>query len=106
MLADGDLAAADIDVGVAERGDQLRNGDVVGFELLRIGVDVELFGRAAPTVDLNHARNRQQAPRDDLVLQGAQIGQAEMRRSDDLIAIDFADQAGLLDRAAPDCPAG
>jgi len=56
--------------------------------------------------DLHHARNRQEAPGDDVVLKCAQIGQAEMRRADELVAIDFADQARLLDFARPDCPAG
>ena len=35
LLADRDLAAADIDVGIAERGDQLGHRDIVGFQLLR-----------------------------------------------------------------------
>ena len=35
LLTDRDLAAADIDVGVAERGDELGNRDVVGLELLQ-----------------------------------------------------------------------
>jgi hypothetical protein len=97
LLADGDFAAADIDVGVAERGDQLRNGDVVGFELLRIGVDIELLGGAAPAIDLDHAGNGEQAAGDDVILQGAEIGQAEMRWPLDLVAVDLADQARLLD---------
>ena len=48
LLADSDLAAADIDVGVAERADDLRQRDAVGVELVEIDVDVVLLGRAAP----------------------------------------------------------
>jgi len=58
LLANRNLAAADIDVGVAERRDELRNGDVVGLELLQVGIDIELLGGAAPGVDLHDARNR------------------------------------------------
>src|SRR3984885_23974 len=97
LLPDRDLTPADIDVGIAERGDELGDRDVVGFQLLQIGIDIELLGRAAPCVDLHHARNRQEAPGHDVILQRAQIGQAEMRGTDDLIAIDFADQTRLLD---------
>ena len=96
LLTDRDLAAADIDVGIAERGDELRNRNVVGFQLSEIGVDIELLGGAAPTVDLHHAGNGEKTPGDDIVLQCPQIGQPEMRRTDDLIAIDLTDQAGLL----------
>ena len=35
LLADRDLAAADVDVRVAERAQELRHGDVVGLELAR-----------------------------------------------------------------------
>src|SRR6516225_3811334 len=97
LLPDRDFAAADIDVGVSERGNKLRHSDIVRFELLQVGVDIELFGGSAPGIDLGHAGNSEQAARDDIVLQGAQIGQPEMRRPDDLVAVDFADQARCLD---------
>src|SRR3984885_8232833 len=97
LLPDRDLTTADIDVGVTERGDELRDRDVVGFQLLQIGIDIELLGHAAPGVDLHHTRNRQEAPGDDVIFQRAQIGQAEMRGTDELIAIDFPDQTRLLD---------
>ena len=48
LLADGDLAAADIDIGVAERADDLRYRDVIGVEFVEIDVDIVLLGRAAP----------------------------------------------------------
>ena len=34
---------------------------------------------------------------DDVILQRPQIGQAEMRGTDELVAVDLADQTGLLD---------
>jgi len=39
--------AANVDVGVSERGDDLRNRDVIRLQLPQIHVDIEL-GRARP----------------------------------------------------------
>ena len=96
LLSDRDLTAADIDVGVAERRNELRDRDVVGFQLLQIGIDIELLGGATPGVDLHDAGNRQETTSDDVILQCPQIGQSKMRRTDELVAVDFANQAGLL----------
>ena len=71
--------------------------DVVGVELVQIDLDLEFLGGAAPGVDLHDARDGQKPALQDPILDGAQIGQPEMRRPDDLIAIDFADQARALD---------
>src|SRR5258708_13778403 len=57
LLSDRDLTAPDIDVCVTERGNQLRDGDIVGFELLRIRFHAELFCRSAPTADLDYPPN-------------------------------------------------
>src|ERR1700730_2979728 len=97
LLADRDLASADINVGVAERRHELRHGDVVSLELLQVGIDIELLGGAAPGVDLHHAGNGHETAGDHVVLQRPQIGQAEIGRADQLIAVDLADQTGLLD---------
>src|SRR5262249_37443640 len=97
LLTDGDFPAADIDVAVPKRADQLRHRDVVGLELLQVGIDIELFGGAAPGIDLRHSRNGEQAARHHVVLQRAQVSQPEVRRPDDLVAIDLADQARRLD---------
>src|ERR1700678_1096540 len=40
LLPDRDLAAADIDVGVAERGNQLRYRNIVGFKFSEIRIDI------------------------------------------------------------------
>ena len=55
LLAEIDGAAADIDIGVAERADHLRQRDIVGVEFVQIDVDVIFFGRAAPGIDLHDA---------------------------------------------------
>ena len=48
LLPDGDLAAPDIDVGIAQSGNDLRYRDVVSVEFVQIDIDVILLGRAAP----------------------------------------------------------
>ena len=97
LLADIDGAAADIDVGVADRGQHLRQRHAVRVELVQIDFDLILFRGAAPGVHLHDARHGQQPALQDPVLDGAQIGQPEMRRPDNLIAVNFADQARSLD---------
>ena len=72
------------------------NGDIVGFQLSRSASTLNCFVVPPQRIDLHHAGNGQKTPGDDVVLQRPQIGQPEMRRADDLIAVDFADQAGLL----------
>ncbi len=97
LLANRNLAPADIDIGIAERLHQLRHRDVVGLELLQVGVDVELLGGATPGIDLDDARDRHQAPRHHIILQRPQIGQTEIGRAHQFVAVDLADQARLLD---------
>jgi hypothetical protein len=97
LLADGDLAAAHIDVGVAERGQKLRHRDVIRLEFVEIGLDFEFLCGSAPAVDRNHTLDRRQAPQRDPVLHGAQVGEPEVLGADDLVTVDLADQARLLD---------
>jgi hypothetical protein len=78
LLADADFASADVDVRVAQRGQDLRHGDVVGFQLVRVHLDLEFLGGAAPTVDGCDAGNGQQPARDNPILNRAQIGDSEM----------------------------
>src|SRR5262249_32742314 len=94
---DGDLAPANIDVGVAKCSYDLRNSNVVGIELIEVDLDVILFRGAAPGVHRHDARHRVQATGHDPILHGAQIGQTEIRRPDDLIAVYLAGEARLLD---------
>jgi hypothetical protein len=97
LLTDHDFAAADVDVRVAQGGNDLWNRDAVGIELVKIDVDIVSLGRTAPRIDLNDARHAEYSASRDPGLHGAQIGQPEMRRTDDLVAIDFADRARHLD---------
>ena len=96
LLAEVDRAPADVDVGVADRADDLRQGDVVGVEFVKIDFDVVFLGGSAPGVHLHHARHGEEAALEHPILHGAQIGQAEVRRPGELIAIDFPDQARPL----------
>ncbi len=97
LLAHIDRPAADIDVGVAERSDNLRQRNVVSVEFVQIDVDIVFLGRAAPSIYLNDPWDGQKAALHDPILDSAQIGQPEMRRPDHLITVNFADQAGGLD---------
>ncbi len=96
LLADIDRASAHIGIGVADRGQNLRKGDVVGVEFVEVDLDLVFFGGAAPGVDLNDAFDRQQAALHHPVLDGAKIGQPDMGRPNDLITIDLAHQARAL----------
>jgi len=69
----------------------------MGVELVEIDLDLVFLGGAAPGVDLDDPRNGQEPACQHPVLDGAQVGQPEMRRANDLIAIDLADQARGLD---------
>ena len=97
MLTEIDGTAAHIDIGVADRRDHLGQGDAISIELVEVDLDLELLGGAAPGVDLDDARNGQKPALQDPILDGAKIGQPDVRRSYDLVTIDFADQARALD---------
>jgi hypothetical protein len=101
MLADCltyvDGAAADIGIGIADGGGDLRQRDAVGFELVQIDFDLVLPGGAAPGIDLDDAGNRQHPALHDPVLDGAQIAQSEVRWADQLITVNLANQAGAKD---------
>ena len=97
LLANADFASAHVDVGVAQRGQDLGHGDAVGFELVRVHLDLEFLGGAAPTVDGCDAGNGQQPARHDPILNRAQIRDSEMLGADDLITIDFPGRAVRLD---------
>src|SRR5262249_20449109 len=86
LLAEVDRAPADVDVGVADRADDLRERDVVGVELVEIDFDVIFLRGAAPGVHLYHARHGEEPALEHPILHGAQIGQTEVRRADKLVA--------------------
>ena len=96
LLADIDAARADVHVRIADRGHELRQRDPVGLQLVEVGLDLVFLRGPAPGVDLHHAGNGEQAALQNPVLDGPEIGQAEMRGSFDLIAVNLADDAGGL----------
>src|SRR3984885_15906137 len=96
LLPHIDGTAADVDVGVADGADHLGQCQTVGFEFSRIDVDVIFLGGAAPGIDLHNAGHGKKPTLQDPILYRAQVAQPEVRRSDQLIAVDFADQAGRL----------
>src|SRR5262249_16194081 len=62
LLADGDLAPAHIDIGVAERADDLRDRDIVGVEFIEIDLNIVLLGRTAPGIYCDHPRRGEEEP--------------------------------------------
>src|SRR6516225_4869846 len=46
LLTDIDVPTPDIDVGVVDGADQLRDRDAIGVELVAIDLDFEFLGRA------------------------------------------------------------
>ena len=64
---------------------------------MRVHLDLEFLGGAAPTVDGGDAGNGQQPARHDPILNRAQIGDSEMLRTDHLVTIDFPGRAVRLD---------
>ncbi len=97
LLANGDFAPADIDIGVAQGGDDLRHRQAISFELVRMDIDIELLGRSAPTIDRHDTGNGQEPPGHDPILDRAKIRQPDMLVALHLIAENFAGSAVLLD---------
>src|SRR5215469_2868841 len=90
LLPYANFASANIEVRISRRSYNLRHRDVVGFQFVGIGLDLEFLRGTAPTVDRRNAGNRQQPACNHPVLHGTEIHESEMRRSDDLVAVDFS----------------
>src|SRR5580658_2817150 len=97
MVTNMYIAPTHVAVLVAARCWTSGTGYSVGFELMRVHLDLEFLRGAAPAVDGCDARNGQQSARHDPILSRAQIRDSEMLRADDLITIDFAGRAVSLD---------
>src|SRR5262249_24964918 len=82
LLTEINSTSPHIRIGIADRADHLRQGDVVGVELVQVDFDLEFFGGAAPRIHLHDAFDSQEAALHDPVLHGTKIGQAEARCSD------------------------
>src|SRR5712664_3514463 len=58
LLPEIDRSAADIEIGVADRGERLLQRDVVGVQPVKIDRDIVSLGGTTPGHDLDYARNR------------------------------------------------
>ena len=105
LLADADFAPADVDVRVAQGGQHLRHRDVVGFQFAEGPPRRRIPWSVPPqllTCTMPGMVNSRRAH--DPILNGAEIGQPEMLRTDHLVTIDFPGRAVLLDLWAPGRP--
>ena len=92
LRADIDGVAADIDVGIADRLQQLRQRQAVGDQLVEVDLQLVGLGLAAPAGDVDHAGHGAEAALQHPVLQRLQVEHAVVRRPDQPVAIDLADR--------------
>ena len=93
LAADIDGVAADIDVGIGHRLQQLRQRQAIGDQLVEIDLQLKRLGLAAPAGDIDHAGHGAEAALQHPVLQGFQVEHAVIGRSDQPVAEDLADRA-------------
>ena len=93
LRADIDGVAADIDVGIADRLQQLRQRQAVGDQLVEVDLQLIGLGPAAPAGDVDHAGHGAEAALQHPVLQRLQVQHAVVRRPRQPVAVDFADGA-------------
>src|SRR5262249_42618829 len=84
------IVGANIRVAVGNRCHHLRHGDVEGDELVRVEINVKLFGRPSETDYVNDARYLLELPFENPILRHLEIHQA-VTLSGELITVDFAD---------------
>ncbi len=97
LLANIDGVAADIDVGVADRLEQLRQRQTVGDELAEVDLDLIGLALATPPGDVDDPRHRAEAALENPVLNGLEVEHAVVRRADQTVAEDLADRAERRD---------
>ena len=93
LRADIDGVAADIDVGVADGLQHLRQRQPVGDQLVEIDLQLIGLGLAAPPGDVDHPGYGAEAALQHPVLQRLEVEHAVVRRPLQPVAIDFADRA-------------
>src|SRR5450631_2415254 len=93
LRADVDSLAADIDVGIADGLQQVRQGQAVGDQLVEVNLQFVGLGLAAPAGDVDHAGHGAKAALKDPVLQRLEVEHAVVRRPGQPVAVDFADRA-------------
>src|SRR6185437_13786394 len=93
LRADVDGVTANIDVGVADRLQQLRQRQPIRDQLVEIDLDFIGLGLAAPSGDVDHAWHGAEATLQHPVLQGLEIEHRITGRADQPVAVDFTDGA-------------
>src|SRR6266852_5388470 len=93
LRSDVDGIAADIDVGIADGLQQLRQRQAVGDQLVEVDLKFVGLGLAAPARDVDHAGHGAKAALQDPVLQRFQVEHAVIRRPGQPVTVDFADRA-------------
>ena len=97
LRADVDGVAADIDVGIADGLQHLRQRQAVGDQLVEIDLQLVGLGLAAPAGDVDHAGHGAEAALQHPVLQRLEVEHAVVRRPVQAVAKDFADRAERRD---------
>ena len=93
LRADIDGVAADIDVGVGDGLQHLRQRQPVGDQLVEVDLQFIGLGLAAPAGDVDHAGHGAEAALQYPVLQRLEVEDAVVRRSLQPVAKDFAGRA-------------
>ena len=93
LRADIDGVAADIDVGIGDGLQHLRQRQPVGDQLVEVDLQFIGLGLAAPAGDVDHAGHGAEAALQYPVLQRLQVEHAVVRRPLQPVAIDFAGRA-------------
>ena len=94
MRPDVDRVAADIDVAVVERLQQLRQREAVGHELVEVDFQLVGFRLAAPTGDVDHTRHSSETTLQHPVLQSLEIEHAVAGRPYQAVAVNLTDRTG------------
>src|SRR5215510_2161878 len=89
--------AADIDVAVVERLQDLRKRQAVGHQLVDVDLQLEDFGLAAPPGHVDDSGHRPEPPLQHPILQGLEIEHAVSGRPHELVSIDLADRTDRRD---------
>ena len=93
LCANIDGIAADIDVGIADGLQQLRQRQTIGDQFVEIDLQLVGLGPSAPAGDVDHAGHRAKAALQNPVLQRFQVEHAVIWRPGQPVAVDFADGA-------------
>src|SRR5215475_10319264 len=97
LAANIERVAADIDVAVVERLQDLRKRQAVGHQFVDVDLQLENLGLAAPPGYVDDSGHRPEPPLQHPILQGLEIEHAVSGRSHELVSIDLADRTDRRD---------